>query len=60
MANYSVSFEALARFHVIVQAETPEEAGEAVENWGDGVAWGDVRVTDITGDCELIGEPERY
>ena len=60
MPTYSANFEALATFFVTVEADTPEEAGEAVENWGEGVAWGQIQCTDLTGDCVLMGEPERY
>ena len=60
MDTYSATFEALAMFHVLVEADTPEEAGEAVENWGEGVEWGKIKCTDLTGDVVLMGEPERY
>jgi len=60
MPTYSANFEALATFSVLVEADTPEEAGDAVENWGEDVAWGQIKCTDLTGDCVLMGEPERY
>ena len=73
MSTYRVSFEATAAFHVSVEAETPEEAGEAVENWIDNqiralpgslqdenVKWDNIECYDLLGDIVLVGEPERY
>ena len=60
MSTYRVSFEATAAFHVSVEAETPEEAGEAVENWDENVEWDNIKCYDLLGDIVLVGEPERY